>query len=300
MPVSRHCLLIHNPIAGRRRGRYLARVVRAMEAEGCRVEAVATRARGHAEELSATARDGAFDVVVGAGGDGTLNEIACGLAGSAMPLAIVPLGTANVLAAEIGLPRAPALLARLVARGAPREIRLGLAAGRTAQRHFILMAGVGFDAHVVRGVNPALKRRIGKGAYAFEMLRQARHYEFSGFRALIDGVEHQAASLVASNGRLYGGPHLIAPAARLDEPMLHVCIFERGGTLDVIRYGLALVTGTLPGTAGFRVVPAREVIVLAPPGDPVQGDGDLLATLPITLSVANETLRLVMPEATAG
>ncbi len=153
----RRLLVILNPTAGRsHRGRFRATLER-LRALGCDITLRETVAAGEASALARAADPAAFDGVVAAGGDGTVNEVINGLIGTPLPLALLPLGTANVLAAEIGLGLAPDTVARAIVEGPQRPI----ACGRAGDRHFTQMAGVGFDAQVVEHVDLALKRRIG-------------------------------------------------------------------------------------------------------------------------------------------
>src|SRR5262249_4555204 len=154
------------------------------------------------------------------------------------------LGTANVLAAELGIDTL-AEAAEAATAGRPLLCRPGLANGRA----FVMMAGVGFDAHVVAGVSAPLKRLLGKGAYVLEMLRQLRRFPFPCYRVEIDSAVHEATSAIIAHGRYYGGRFVVAPEARLDQPELHVCLFRRGGPWHTVRYALALALGRLPGLA---------------------------------------------------
>lgn len=291
----RHALVIFNPMAGWRRRRRLDATLRLLREAGVACELAETRGRGDAEALAREAADAARppSLVIAAGGDGTINEVANGLiAGSAPPpLAILPLGTANVLAAEIDLATTPeAVAAAILGRRC-----LDMPVARANNRAFLLMAGAGFDAHVVEGVRPAVKRLLGKGAYVLETGRQMLRFRFPRYRVTVDGVEHDAASVVVARGRFYGGRHLAAPDARLDADGFQVCLFERGGRLAVLRYGAALLFGRLPKAAGYRIVPGRHVTVEGPAGDPVQADGDIIARLPVQIDLAPRQLSLVVP-----
>jgi diacylglycerol kinase family enzyme len=244
------------------------------------------------------ARAGTFDAIMVAGGDGTLSDVADGIALAAVDrppaLAILPLGTANVMAVEIGLPMAPAAAASVVA--AMRTITMPLA--RVGARHFLLMAGAGFDAHVVSGVSAIAKRRWGKFAYVLEMIRQLHCFPFDRYRVNVDGTEYDAASVVVSRGRFYGGRFLLAPAARLSDARLHVCLFGKGGRVGALLYAVALGLGLLPRSPGFRIVEATRVTiegVEGVEGEPVQGDGDSLARLPVEIEMTAMSLPLVVP-----
>ncbi len=293
--MPQRILIIHNPAAGGRGGRGAAALAR-LRGLGCDLEVRATARRGDAEALARAAVSQGFDRVVAAGGDGTINEVVNGLAGSGVALALLPLGTANVLAAEIGLGSDPAELAVTILGGAPRSVCLGRVRQQGgAARFFATMAGVGADAHAVAGVSPALKRGLGKGAYYAEMLRQLVVFPFPRYRLRVDGTTYEAASVVVAKGHYYAGRYVLAPEARLAEPLFHVCLFEQGGRLAALRYALAMRRGRLGDLPDFRIVTGREVQIEGPAGDPVQADGDIVAALPAEMEVVPDALRLVMP-----
>lgn len=297
----REVVVIHNPAAGGRTRARFAATVRRLEGLGCRVEVRGTAGPGEAEALARQAVAEGWSRVVVAGGDGTINEALNALAGSATALGLIPLGTANVLAREIGLEEAPATVARAIVSGAVRPVclgRLSEAGGRV--RSFALMAGAGFDAHVVAGVGLGLKRRIGKGAYVLESLRQLALFPFPTYRVTVDGRAYEPASVVVAKARHYGGAYTCAPAARLDEPRFHVGLFERRGPLAAARYALALVRGTLAERADYRIVTGARVTIEGPAGDPVQVDGDVLARLPIEIEMVPDALDLIVPADGSG
>jgi YegS/Rv2252/BmrU family lipid kinase len=302
---SKRVLVVFNPKAGRRRLGKLRRTIAAMRLTGAEVELLATEARGDAERLAREASGGvngfaALDLLAIAGGDGTINEAVNGLmsargvgAGSSLPLCIVPLGTANVLAREIGQRFSPEVAARTALRGERRQVYLGQANGRC----FTIMAGAGFDAHVVANVSTVLKQRIGKLAYVWEALRQLFLFPYGRYRVTVDGNAYDAASVVVAKGRLYAGPYVAAPEARLDSPEFQVCLFQRGGRWNAIRYALALTLGLLPRLKDYLIVSGREVRIEGPVGDPVQGDGDIIAHLPVEIRLAPVSLSLMAPAA---
>jgi YegS/Rv2252/BmrU family lipid kinase len=289
--TAERILVIYNPVAGRRRRRFLSRVLEALERRGLSVRLEPTKKRGDAESLARGAKASGADRLVVAGGDGTINESLNGLEGPMPPLAIVPLGTANVLAHELGLGRRAEAVAAAIAEGQPRAVTLGLVNGR----RFSMMAGVGFDAHVVRDVDPNLKRLIGKGAYALETLRQLFVFAPRFYDVTIDGAKRRAASVIVCNGHYYGGKFVAAPTARLDAPEFQVVLFERAGRLATLRYALALALNRLPKTAGVAILPARTVEIAGPAGEPVQADGDIVARLPARFDAIPEAARLVGP-----
>jgi diacylglycerol kinase (ATP) len=297
-------LLILNPTAGRRRRGLVNAVVQQVRHEGWTVDVVETAAAGDARRLAETCDAHRYGVIAVAGGDGTINEVVNGLAGrggDAPALGIVPLGTANVLAHELGLDFSAAAIARTMIAGRELLVQPGEAANGSGARCFSLMAGAGFDAKVVAGVSAPLKRRWGRAAYVWRSLVEAHRYRPVRYQVDIDGVCHEASSVIVTRSRHYAGPYVVAPEATLSQPLLHVCLFERWGRSHTFRFGLALLRGRLPRTGGYRVVTghAVRISVLSDAGErqaqPVQIDGDNALTLPVSIGLAPGAVRLLQP-----
>lgn len=292
----KHFLVIHNPTAGWRRRHRLHAVLDALGHEGCSITLQETTGRGDAEAFARAARAEDYDRVVVAGGDGTINEAINGLADRRLPLAIVPMGTANVLAAEIGLGLSPAAIARTIAQGPSVNVGLGRIVGSDGRaRRFSMMAGIGFDAHVVARVNPRLKRATGKFAYVVASLAQLFADKGRLYDVTVDGRRYRAASAVVARGHFYGGRFVIAPAARLEDSSLHVCLFGRVGRLHVVRYALALMLGQLHRLSDVTLLRAQRVEIAGPLGEPVQVDGDRDGSLPAIIDLDDQAMRLAMP-----
>lgn len=287
----RRILVIFNPAAGKTRRTKLDAVVNATAALGCMVRVVETTAPGHGEVLAREAALDQWDVIAAGGGDGTVNEVINGIKGKAIALGVIPLGTANVLADEIGLDRGVDSVARALALGPVRPIRLGLANGR----RFMMMAGAGFDANVVATVSPALKKRLGPLAYVW----QAGVVGFTGKLGLstvtIDGVRHQSASAVACNGRRYGGPFVAAPQASLSDNSFQVLLMRGRNWFSFFRYGLGLMLSKVDAWWDVDIVTGREVIIEGLEGQPVQADGDIITALPVRITVDPDAVMLVYP-----
>jgi YegS/Rv2252/BmrU family lipid kinase len=298
---ARRLWVIYNPTAGRRaRGRLKAWLA-ALESLGARVTLHETTGPGHATELARAADPALCDAVGVAGGDGTINEVVNGLAGSSLPMAIFPLGTANVLAAELGLPSQPDRLAEIAAFGPAREIWPGevAAPGAPDGRLFLLMAGVGFDAAVIQGINLPLKRRTGKFAYAVSILDRLRVHRFAWYRAVVDNMACEPASLIAARAHFYGGRFVLAPDASLDEPRFQSVLFDRNGRCATLRYLAWTGLGRLARRSDVRIVPSTTIELSAPVGAPVHVDGDVCARLPVTIRLATRSIGLIGPLATA-
>ncbi len=234
---------------------------------------------------------GDADVIVIAGGDGTINEVVNGLSLLSLPVAVLPLGTANVLAAELGLSARSSRLAHCVCEDATTEVYLPRANGR----RFTMMVGVGFDAHVVAGVNCRLKRFLGRMAYIVAFARMVRKFSYRCYEVTVDGRTYRAASVIIANGHYYAGRFSCAPEARLDDPDLHVCLFLRTGRWSTLRYGLSLLLGSLHRRGDVMILRGRSVEVRGKPGEPVQCDGDIATILPLSVRATGEKLRFLTP-----
>jgi diacylglycerol kinase (ATP) len=289
--ASRRVLVIYNPVAGPRQRRQFGKALRHLTMAGCTVAVRETVAAGAAGMLARAALDEDHDVIVAAGGDGTINEIINAVAGTSAVLGLIPLGTANVLAAEIGLPTDPRGVAEVIAHGRLQQIYLGT----VGNRRFTMMASFGFDAQAVDRVNIPLKRRLGKLAYVASALGAWFRHRDVRFSLVIDGKPATASSVVIANGHYYAGRYQCAPDARLDDPRLHVCLLERPGRWNLVRYAMALGAGRLPRLNDVQIIPAQQVSVTAPAGEPIQADGDIVGETPAEFRVSTERLNLLMP-----
>jgi len=291
--VRPHILIIVNPAAGRARSseRRLRRFITALQQQGCTVVLRrAGRSLGGVERLANQAEPG-FDAIVAAGGDGTVSAVVNGLAGRAVPLGLLPLGSANVLAREIRLPRAPEALALLVASGPVSPIW----PGRVGERTFVMMASAGFDSEIVAGISPGLKRRVGRLAFAWGFLVRLWHCSACELTVRADGVEHRAAAVIAANGRHYAGPFVVAPGADLAEPMLELVLLRRCGRWAMLRYAAALFLGRVTRLGDIAILRARQASVAANRALPVQADGEIVGELPVMLAVADRPVLLIQP-----
>ncbi len=285
-------VVIGNPAAGSS-GRSVIRSTAAfLRRYARRVEMGMTHARGDAEALCREAVAAGADLVVAAGGDGTINEIVNGLAGTPVTLGVIPLGTANVLALETGIPLDPEAACRLVLSGRPRALHLGLA----GSRRFLLMAGAGFDAEVVYSTTLAWKKAMGKSAYVlagfWHLLSQ------SGPRITVSSAATgtlQATGIIIGKARLYGGRFSVTPGARLQEPLLEACVFLRRGRAGRAHAAWRVLRGTHGAHRDVVIFKTDRLRVSSPDRVHVHADGDLIGTLPLDFRVAPETLRVILP-----
>ncbi len=287
-------VVVFNPAAGRRRAALLWRVLDVLMANGVRLDLAETAKPGHAEELARIAAQCGARLVVAAGGDGTIAEVANGLIGSSARLGVIPLGTANVLAQELDLSFAPRAVAAALAFGRTRKLWPGVALGADRSRLFVQMLGAGFDAHVVHHLSPALKRAFGRTADVLQTLREMARYRFHPLRLRIDGVETEAASVIVSKGRLYGGRYLLAPDAVPGEMGFSVSLFDRAGVLPALMYGAALPLNLLPRTPGMRRIRASVVELVDSGSVWAQSDGDAAGSGPLSIRDAAAPIDVVV------
>lgn len=296
---TRKATLISNPKTGRygsRKLRPIAELATQLESLGLQVDLRLTKGPGDAAEIAGrVARNGSSDVIV-AGGDGTINEAIQGMAGTNARLGIIPRGTANVLARELGLPLDDEQALKVAAEGKSRKIYLGLAIDETTNesRHFVLMAGIGLDASVVRRVQPSLKKRIGKGAFWISGLSHLATWNPKPFTLEIDGQKYTATFAAVGKAARYGGDLAITPGARLDQPEFEICMIETMSRLRYLRLlSYAMRNGMPRDAAKVRFVNATNVKAH---GDAqVQVDGELLGHLPMRFEIAPHSLNIIVP-----
>jgi len=324
-PPRRRVLILVNPAAGRARSGRVGRVAAALERRGVAVTIRAGEPPQGVEQLAREAEP-EFDALVAAGGDGTVAAAVNGIAAAPRPLAILPLGTANVLARGLGLPRRAAALAEIIA-AAPRPLAilplgtanvlargLGLPRraaalaeiiatapardfwpGRIGDRLFVAMASSGFDAAVVAAVDARLKRRAGRLAYAAAMLSCLRRYREPELRVATAEGEFRGAAVIAARCRCYAGGFTIAPEAELAVPLLHLSVIAGGGRRAVLRSLAALVCGRLPDAGFVTRVTTGAATLSGPAGVPVEADGDAAGSLPVRLGLAPRPVPLICP-----
>ena len=262
-----------------------------------------TTAPGSATDLAAQAVRAGYKTVIASGGDGTINEVVNGLARerdglSQVQLGILPLGTMNVFARELGIPLKAKRAWETIRLGQARSVDLPMARLQTdygqADRCFVQMAGTGLDADAVGGVSLALKKKIGPLAYLFSTFA-ALKAKPPMLTAKWDGGSAQGEWMCVGNGRFFGGPVVLFPDAKLNDGRLDLCVFPRINTGSVLRGVVSMALGQIadwPGAEHHRV---SELTLDGPAGTRVQADGDFIGTLPVTIALRARALRVLVP-----
>lgn len=262
-----------------------------------------TTAPGAARELARSAVIEGFDAVVAAGGDGTVNEVLNGMADvpgglSNVRLGVLPMGTINVFARELGIPSEPTRAWRTVLEGVERLVDLPSAefcgGHGTERRHFIQLAGAGLDARAVELVSWELKKKLGVVAYIFATLQA---YGGKAHRVKVEspGSIHLGEAVLVGNGRLYGGNHALFHRAKLDDQLLDLRVFRRLTALTLAQASLAVLTGNWGGMTGVDYLQTAEFTASGATRTPLELEGDLVGELPAVFRIANEKARVLAP-----
>jgi YegS/Rv2252/BmrU family lipid kinase len=297
--------IVFNPFAGGLKGAKRSRLDRAaqiLERAGYSVELFATTGPNSAGDVAAQAADRGCQCILAAGGDGTINEAINGIAryaGSPDPVifGVLPAGTANVFANEVGFSNRPDVAARQLLDAEPVHVALGLfqEAGREP-RYFLLMAGIGLDARIVYELDAGLKRRVGKLAYWHGGFRQLGR-PVPRFSIAVNGTEYKASFALITRVRNYGGDFEIARRIQLTDNDFEVIVFTNNQWQDYLRFFAAVVLNRLDRTPGVLLTRATEMQLTAPEDQRiyVQTDGESVGNLPATISIAPDAVRMLLP-----
>jgi diacylglycerol kinase (ATP) len=289
-------LLLYNPTAGQRDRRGQMRELAAkLKDRGLDVIHAPTEGPGHATEIVRSHLSQGLDVVAVCGGDGTISEAACGVAGSDTPLAILPGGTSNVLVRELTIPLDLGKAADLLFDGVPRPLRMLTA----NERPFLLWAGVGLDARIMGNMVPTLKRWFGRSGIFVTVAREFFRYEFPRLEVTVDGQVHEATFAVVCHATRYAGDWIIAPDASLESDEMEVVLFSGRGRWKFFRLFREIQLGKsghlLSGIA--RTVRGKSVTIRSLEDYPVevQVDGDCVLETPITCRAADQSVSILVP-----
>jgi len=314
--------LIYNPVAGRdpaRREQQIRKAADVLHGSGFALAIQPTLEPGSARRLAQAAVGAGADLVIACGGDGTINEVINGLAYEEAALAILPGGTANIAAKELGLPQHLVTAARELPGWRPRRVALGRvtwgegAAGQSgaasrptpavatpAARYFLSVAGIGYDAYVVHRLNQGFKSSLGVIAYGWEAVRQVWRYAFPLVVCRSDDREWRGTFALVQRGERYAGWLHLAPGATLFDDRLHLCLFESSNPSRYFAYAAAVLFQRHAALKDVRRVDCDAVACSAAnPGARVyvELDGELAGELPARFEIVPGALTLLTPPA---
>lgn len=275
---------------------------------GCTVKLLETTGVGDATRLAQQAAAEGFDIAVAVGGDGTINEVVNGLVGTETALAVLPAGTANVYAADIGVPiswllnpDAVTSAADIVVKGQQRWIDLGrLTLADGTSRYFLMWCGVGLDAAIsqAKKSNTAARRSLGYMAWVVSTAWLL--FDFRGIDAQIHlndlSVEEPIIVAVVSNGQLYGRIWRMAPEAKMDDGLLDVGIMAGHRWGEILRHALTLTLGQHLYDPKFQLHRTTQLSLATAYPMPVHVDGETIGTTPIEVEIVPDALKIVVPQ----
>jgi diacylglycerol kinase (ATP) len=287
--------IIANPIAGGGRAyRAIQRNVAQRAYPGWEIEILSTLGPNHAGLLAQQLLDRPPDLLAVCGGDGTVNEIASAVPDPPFPVAILPAGTANVLARELCLPLNPVRALQIGLKRNVRRVDLGVLNSET-KRRFLFVAGIGFDAYAAAWVPPGLKKKLGIAAYAIAILDCLRTYPFPEFQVSVDSCSSAATSCLVCNSRRYGGGLLFCPDADMSDGVLDILILQTRSR-SAIAYFLLQAWFQKPiAREWIRRLRGRNLKIDGPAGVLIQVDGEPIGHLPADISLAPTRFPLIAP-----
>lgn len=295
--------IIFNPIAGKKNYSKVKKAVEVLKSNGIIPEIRETTKRGDACVFAQEEVTKDTEIVIAAGGNGTINEVANGLVGSSVKLAVLSIGIANVFSLETRIPSDPVLAMDVILKESPTLINLGYirlreeSSEKEIKKHFLLMAGVGFDGGVLREIKRSKISKWDKAAYIFTGMRVVSKYTRSPLYIQIDQRKTiRGYSAVIGKSHYYGGNFLVTPHASLMDEDLDLCVFQSKGPFNMLKYVLRIIQTKHLTYTDIHYCKAKEIKVSSPDEVFVQADGDFLGRLPAYLSVKKEALAVMMPK----
>lgn len=293
-----HLLIIHNPVSGTSDPDQATAVFgKHLGAAGISYDRHETRADENiAETVRRACREGSYDMVAAAGGDGTVSAVANGIVGIDIPLAILPLGSGNALAREMDIPLPLDQALNLLA--GPHRLA-GFDMIDAGERHFLLSLSAGLSAKTMSETSRDEKRLFGKAAYFLTGLKQFFGLKLDRYELIIDGksVRTRASEVYIANIGMIGFKQFRFPSrVQPDDGILNVCIVRTKTLLDYIRLFWSALFGNPEENPELVILPAEEVTISSSRPRPVQGDGEGFGFTPVHATVAAHAIRLVVPE----
>lgn len=289
--------LIINPIAGNKAFRSIKKIEELLKKKAP-VKTFLTEKKGDAE---AFARQISSELIIVVGGDGTFNEVINGLLSSdknKIPLALIPLGTTNVLAKEIGIPEDIEGAIEVALTNIPKTISLGrIVSTRNSSlptiRYFSLMAGIGFDGEVVFRVSDRIKKISGKGAYILSGIKTIMQYNPPLIEIKTSERTFTGYTAVIGNARFYGGYFHVTPKANIRDPLLDLCLFRGKRRKDILRFVTDIIRGKHLNSKDVFYEKFSELEILSKETVHVQIDGDYFGTLPVKIGVVKDAVSII-------
>ncbi len=295
LPYGTRIHVIINPAAGQERP-ILSKLNSVFQSAGMDWEVFVTKKAGDARRLARQAVASGVDIVAAYGGDGTVAEAASALVGSHVPLAILPGGTANVMAAELAI---PADLSEAAALTCSRPSRLRqVDMGQIGDHFFLQRVGIGLEAKIVANTDRGSKTRLGWLAYALTAFQVLRGPTIEQYRLVLDGQEVKIeglACIIANSGNLGLPGFSLAPSIDISDGLLDVIVIRQGDLGSLLSLALSVIEGS-PNFESLQHWQVRQVTIDATPPQTAQSDGELLNQTPLTVQVVPQAIQVIVPD----
>jgi len=294
--MSKRIQVIINPTAGQDQP-ILGVLNRVFHEAGVRWDVSITNQAGDARKFARAAAEAGVDVVAAYGGDGTVMEVASGLIGTNVPLAIFPGGTANVMSLELGISSDLAEASALVCNDECAVVPIDM--GQLDDNaYFILRVGTGLEAEMVEGADRELKNRLGTLAYALSALQAIQNPTVSQYHLTIDGEQIEAegiACLICNSGNLGRAGIVLSSGVSVRDGLLDVFVLQQANLANLLALTRDVLTQTEPTTPTLQHWQGREITLVAKPNQTIQADGEVLGQTPVSAKVLPGVVRVIVP-----
>jgi len=288
--------IIVNPSAGRfRNSLHLRKLQKYLRNRGVVNHIAFTRNPGDAVEAARNIKKEGYDAIAVCGGDGTLREAVAGVIGTDIPIGVIPLGTGNVIATDLGIPKDPFKACDLIIRGKTRKIDVG----KNGDSYFMIAAGAGYDCEVVAQVDLQVKSKVGRLAYIASAIKLLRKYKPIRFKVESDifNGSIKAIGIVVANSPRYGGYFSLKKEARIDDGLLDVIVIKGRGWFDILRIFTRVLIKSKLTPYDIFTFRSKWVHLESDNGAiPFHNDSDVAGTLPQSFEVVNGGVSIFVPD----
>lgn len=248
-----------------------------------------TDKKGHATKIAQKTKDN--DLIIIVGGDGTINEVVNGLRDYKVKIGLIPVGSENVFATELKIPKNVKKACEIILKGRTRKIDLGV----INKKKFIFVAGIGFDAHAITKIRPKLKKLIGKHSYKIAGLETLFKHKAEELTIKIGKKTEKGYFVLASNVKNYGGNFKITPKAKLDDGYLDICIFQNKDVWSVMKYVVGGITGHITRLKDIKHYQVKKATITSEKAVLYHTDAELGGKTPVEIKVLAKKLKIITP-----
>ena len=289
---NKKVLIIFNPEAGQHAKHKFKRIIEELKKNELQIDIINTQYSGHAKIIAQENVNNKYAMLIAAGGDGTINEVLNGIYPTLVPFAIIPLGTANVLAKEIQITNDTSGIVNYILNGSTKPLWLG----KSNNKYFALMMSTGLDAVSVAKVNKKLKKWFGKFAYIVSFAKAVIDSKNITYKVIIENKTYYSSGVIVSNGKFYGGEYICAPDASLQENKLYTILTKNSGRISALKYAFLMLLQRLPYSDSVTILPVTKLKINCEQKNiPTQIDGDDGGYIPVNISISDQYINFQYP-----